>query len=293
MGAINGHFGLLMAATPTVISYLDSLATTPRSVLSLRKLISTATASIRVRRSSDNAEQDIGFTGNALDTASLATFVGSDSAYVTKFYDQTGNAEHGEQATSGNQARIVNAGTYDGKLVFNGTSNSLKITTLTCGTPQLGYYAKIKLPSASGLSIILEQSANFNSVDYSSLIYVDSSTTPKMNYAMQNINGLSQYRDHKYAPTLGALAQFTALMDRAKTGASELYAAQAGTALTPTYSSTPSTNSVEQTGNFGSYDLFIGSRAGSAYFAAMDLETLVIYTADTASIQSQIEAIVA
>jgi len=40
---------------------------------SVRKLSSTATLSMRVRRSSDNAEQDIGFVGEDLDTASLLT----------------------------------------------------------------------------------------------------------------------------------------------------------------------------------------------------------------------------
>lgn len=45
---------------------------------SLRKLKSDyAGSAIRVRRSSDNTEQDIGFVGNQLDTASLHSFVGS------------------------------------------------------------------------------------------------------------------------------------------------------------------------------------------------------------------------
>ena len=46
---------------------------------------------IRVRRSSDDAELDIGFLNNVLDTASLLDFVGSGNGFVTTIYDQVGN----------------------------------------------------------------------------------------------------------------------------------------------------------------------------------------------------------
>lgn len=45
---------------------------------SLRKLRIGATNSIRVRRNVDNAEQDIGFSGNNLDTNSMLNFVGAN-----------------------------------------------------------------------------------------------------------------------------------------------------------------------------------------------------------------------
>jgi len=89
---------------------------------------------IRVRRSSDNAEQDIGFVGDDLDTASLLSFAGAGSAFVTTWYDQSGNQNHAIQTTSANQPRIVNTGSLDtvnGKpaLYFSGTSSTLSITT--------------------------------------------------------------------------------------------------------------------------------------------------------------------
>lgn len=43
---------------------------------------------IRVRRSSDNTEQDIGFTNNYLDTNSLKSFVGANDGYVVTWYNQ-------------------------------------------------------------------------------------------------------------------------------------------------------------------------------------------------------------
>jgi hypothetical protein len=81
---------------------------------SLRKLDKDYTGNaIRVRRSNDNTEQNIGFVGNDLDTASLKTFVGANSGFVTTWYDQSGNARNATQTTAANQPRIVNAGTVE------------------------------------------------------------------------------------------------------------------------------------------------------------------------------------
>jgi hypothetical protein len=99
---------------------------------SLRKLRSAYTGpAIRVRRSSDNAEVDIGFTvsGN-LDTGTLVAHVGSGSGFVTTWYDQSGNGRNATQTTAGSQPRIVNAGVLDianGKpaVRFNGSNDVL------------------------------------------------------------------------------------------------------------------------------------------------------------------------
>jgi hypothetical protein len=58
---------------------------------SIRKLIDTATFSMQVQRSSDNTTLDIGFQADGmLDTGSITTFVGSETGYVKRWYDQLG-----------------------------------------------------------------------------------------------------------------------------------------------------------------------------------------------------------
>jgi hypothetical protein len=106
---------------------------------SLRKLDKDYTGSaVRVRRSNDNSEQDIGFVGNDLDTASLKTFVGANSGFVTTWYDQVGNtrpwgANNNQlQTTAANQPRIVNAGVVErdnGKpcVVFDGSNDRMRV----------------------------------------------------------------------------------------------------------------------------------------------------------------------
>jgi hypothetical protein len=110
----------------------------PTAAYSLRKLDTAyAGKAINVRRSSDNTTSDIGFTASGdLDTATLLTFAGSGSAYVTTWYDQSGNGVNVTQATQANQPRIVNAGvveTVNGRpsIMFLGGPNSLSAAAST------------------------------------------------------------------------------------------------------------------------------------------------------------------
>lgn len=99
---------------------------------SLQKLNNNYTGSaIRVRRSSDNTEQDIGFTASgALNTSALTSFVGSNNGFITKWYDQSGLSQDLSQTTGTNQPQIVSSGsviTRNSKptILFDGTNDSL------------------------------------------------------------------------------------------------------------------------------------------------------------------------
>lgn len=88
---------------------------------------------VRVRRSSDNAQQDFGAVAIAdangnrwLDTVALLAFVGAGSGWVVTWYDQSGNGRHWSQASGGNQPRIVNAGVLD---AFGGRSPTVRFDT--------------------------------------------------------------------------------------------------------------------------------------------------------------------
>ena len=110
---------------------------------SLRKLRSGQAKAIRVRRSSDNAQQDIGFVGDELDTASLLSFCGVGNGFVTTWYDQSGNEYNATQTTQANQPQIVNSGvlnTKGGKAACVWTvSNSMLATVPTQDMTEIGY----------------------------------------------------------------------------------------------------------------------------------------------------------
>lgn len=95
----------------SVAPLLDSYSTNTAYGWSIAsRLKNTATNAIRVRRSNDNAETDIGFVENQLDTATLLSFTGSNSAFITRIYEQVGSGYDFTQTTASRQPRIVNAG---------------------------------------------------------------------------------------------------------------------------------------------------------------------------------------
>jgi hypothetical protein len=98
-----------------IASFVGLLDTYPNAAAaySVRKLRAAYTGSaIRVRRSSDNTETNIGFTalGN-LDESALTTFCSGTNGFVTTWYDQSGNGRNATQTTAANQPQIVVSGT--------------------------------------------------------------------------------------------------------------------------------------------------------------------------------------
>jgi hypothetical protein len=89
---------------------LDSLSVSGAAAYSLRKLRTAYTGNaIRVRRSSDSAETNIGFGSDGnLNTTALLAHCGSGDGFVTTWYDQSGNGRNATQTTAGSW-RFANA----------------------------------------------------------------------------------------------------------------------------------------------------------------------------------------
>lgn len=100
----------VIPSTPAFSFLLDTYSGAA-TAYSFRKLRSAYSGNcIRVRRSSDNTEQDIGFVSNVLDTTSLLSFVGANNGFVTTWYDQSGNAVNITNSTAATQPQIVSSG---------------------------------------------------------------------------------------------------------------------------------------------------------------------------------------
>ena len=126
---------------------------------SLRKLRTGYVGNaIRVRRSSDNAEQDIAFDVNGnLDTTSLLAFVGSGNGFVTTWYDQSGFNNHITQTTAGNQPQIVSSGVVKllnnkPSIYFDGSSTYFNSSTQTVLSTGGGGYSIFGTAKPSGTS---------------------------------------------------------------------------------------------------------------------------------------------
>ena len=145
--------------TPTP-SYLLDTYSGAAVAYSLRKLSSTYSGNcIRVRRSSDNAEQNIGFVSNVLDTASLLSFVGAGNGFITIWYDQSGNGKNLIQTTASYQPKIISSGSIyqvnSKPAIYNNNINGRLIeTTLNISQPISTFI--VNKADNKGFSLILD-----------------------------------------------------------------------------------------------------------------------------------------
>lgn len=128
--------------------YLLDLVPNAKCAYSVRKLRENYTGNcMRIIRSSDGASLNVGFVNDFLDTASISSFVGGGNAWVTDWYDQSGNNFTASQVGSpfGSGPRIVTGGTLqtsggfaapfwinaENMYLQNGLTMSQPITTFT------------------------------------------------------------------------------------------------------------------------------------------------------------------
>lgn len=165
---------------------LDLFAPGAGNAYSVRKLRTAYAGScIRVRRSSDNTEQNIGFSGNALDTTALLSFVGAGNGFVTTWYDQSTNGVDVTQATTTLQPRIVNSGSVDTEnglpaLLFDGTDDALystfASTSLNARTNTLSCVVRFTRTS-SGMEAVISTKRTGIGADYQTGLILERRTT--------------------------------------------------------------------------------------------------------------------
>jgi hypothetical protein len=133
---------------------------------SVARLLRTAYAGncIRVRRSSDNTEQNIGFSGGLLDTVSLLSFCGAGNGFVKTLYDQSGNGYDFSQTTMSAQPRIVASGVVD-------TLNSYPSMYFDSGRSQYLERDDAEMPTGAGTYIAFSKSldTSVSATDYRTL----------------------------------------------------------------------------------------------------------------------------
>src|SRR5690606_27030192 len=86
-----------------------------------------------------------------LDTAALLAHCGSNSGFVVRWYDQSGNARDATQATAGSQPRVVNAGALEAlfglpTVWFDGVARHLRadaVASAFSGTAKAASFALI------------------------------------------------------------------------------------------------------------------------------------------------------
>ncbi|TXH53659.1 MAG: hypothetical protein E6Q97_12685 [Desulfurellales bacterium] len=167
MGLSHWLAGIAVAAAGGGDSLLLDTYSSAAVAYSLRKVRTAYSGSaIRVQRSNDDTEQDIGFDGSGnLDTSALASFVGSNTGYIVTWYDQSGNSNNAT-ATGSTRPVIVSSGT----LVELGSKPALSASStqwvtlssaLAIASGQSGSYWMTYHKDASTSAILLTSSTNY------------------------------------------------------------------------------------------------------------------------------------
>lgn len=107
---------------------------------SLRLLDNTYSGDAIVVTTNGSDSASIGFVNNELDTASLEAFAGSGDAYVSVWYDQSGNGNNATQTSFSSMPKIVSSGSTileNGKAAveFDGTSVFFQASSVNVPQP--------------------------------------------------------------------------------------------------------------------------------------------------------------
>ena len=146
---------VIQSSAPSLLldQYGDGIAAS----YSVRKLRADYSGSaFRVRRDSDDTEQDIGFdTDGNLDESALTTFVSSNNGLIVTWYDQTTNGNNATNASQSRQMRVVTSGTIEkiGTKVAPDSVNSrtyYETSSIISVTPPQTTVAVIKPDATSG-----------------------------------------------------------------------------------------------------------------------------------------------
>jgi len=158
---INSNYNIYWDGSQTGL--LDSYPSAS-AAYSLRALSSAYTGeAIRVRRSSDNVEQDIGLLyDGSLDTEGLLDFVGANNGFVTKWYDQSGNGNDAVNGAASTQPVIVTSGaveTLNGSPAIFADNKSLTVGSVNAddGVGQTSSFGLLNVTS-DGIVISLDNS---------------------------------------------------------------------------------------------------------------------------------------
>jgi len=239
---------------------------------SLRDIGALGGAVVRVRRDSDNAEDN--FSANQIISGALETFVGaSNDGFVETLYDQSGNIRDAIQGTATNQPKIVSNGsliTVNGKpaITFDGNDNFLEVD----GSGSSVAYSFS--PSGDMGMFIVSKQSNGNVVDSRDgagdgiFLQQASSDTTRFRYNGDGSINITATRDAQHFNTM--------ILD----GTTLSGSVDGGTAVTDTV-----TAGIDTTGN-----LHLGSGFNNANYMDGELQEAIFYENNKTSDKSDIEA---
>ena len=257
-----------------------------RAAYSLRKLRTAYTGyAIRVRRSSDNTSQDIGFDANGtLDTVALLAFVGAGNGFVSIWYDQVGSANF-TQSSSANQPQIVSSGSVEldnGKptISYGTQSNTWYLTSpasFLANTPSpisMFNVWRIRNWGLANGGVFAPTTGNSKGLEILQLAVINRITALRINNVLKNDdNSTSAYLWNNDQTSLTTINMLSSSVSAYKNGSSVLLTNTAGISQI---------NNINDTYSIGAYS--------STYPSWMNQQEMIFFTVDQTSNRTGIES---
>ena len=270
---------------------ITQIAPGPAAAYSLRSLTGGDPKAVRVRRSSDNSEQD--FTVSEISAGALVDFVGSgNDGFVETWYDQSGNSNDLTQATASKQPTIVTSGVLNTRnnepiiKFIQANSNVLQgpSTLPPTGTDfALTCFQALHIDSSSGDRLGIFGSAGGGSNAGTSKYRFGSGTSRKVTVRIQDAS------DTVTALESSALSNDTdsilTYMIKLNDGSLELQTFNLGAQLGSTQTSSVTDQSYGYT-----HDTILGSRSPSDNFSDSEFFEVLFYATDQLTNRDAIEA---
>lgn len=173
---------------------------------SLRQLRSAYSGSaVRVRRSSDSTEQDIGFVAGEFDSAAFSSFVGGGTGYVRTWYDQSGNARDVGNSDGSKQPSISLSVTNSKPALYFPSAHGIFTASMPHFPAKRGGFIAVSQKTTTGSSVL---AGTYNGAAPNFLFYLtttgtkikwyDGAFSNETNYDIQNateVQSFSRYGD--------------------------------------------------------------------------------------------------
>jgi len=250
---------------------------------------------IRVRRASDNTEQDIGFDGQDLDTTALTSFCTGTNCFIRTWYDQSGQGNNFTQTTTAAQPKIYDSstGVLKRNLVpapdFDGSDDSLT-QAVNLGIHKNVGYAHIYTVHASDTSArqTIYFAATGANLDGNSRVNISKFETNKGVLGGRRLDGDTNVT----VTSTGNLTNATQYLHTAEfdfaTSDLRQYINGAVDGSTTSFQTNGNTSNTDSANSTGAA-ITLGSLGGTVNRFDGGIQALVIYTADKSADRAAIE----
>jgi hypothetical protein len=256
---------IVSESTDAFPGLIDVVGQSAAAAYGVRKLRGAyAGSAVRVRRASDNAEQDIGFSGEALDWASAISFKGASTIFVKTWYDQSGGSADLTQATAASQAGLDTSGE---QLTFDGSNDFYSVALDLSASDKLSAFMVAASATNADYQILLEHNTGAAANDL--LIFTNSGAVCAFYSQVASVGNAESVNSF----TSGADRLVTVITDRSLTGSSIVKAR-----VDASNANDVATSNIS--GNYANANLNVGARNnGSTFFIAGSMKEIVLFQA--------------